>query len=327
MFNASDIIQLPPNVLYVEGSVITRLMMGTAQLLPARSNRVLVLIQRHADQVFTNAAINAVNAARAYYGLKVTEVVPVDPDFRMIARYSSSGLATGHIEGLNSIWDILNDRLGTFDAVAISSVIEVPPEFHQDYYERKGEMINPWGGVEAMLTHAISLKYGVPAAHSPMFESKAIADLDVGVVDPRMAAEVVSETFLQSVLKGLQNSPRIMSEQSAIRNSTRVEDVSCLVIPQACLGLPTIAAVYQGIPVIVVRENRNIMRNDLGDLPWKKDQLITVANYWEAAGVIASLKMGIDPYSIRRPLHGAKVAPVAKRPVAAEPFAWSVPKV
>ena len=58
-----------------------------------------------------------------------------------------------------------------------------------------------------MLTHAISLKYRVPAAHSPMFESKEMADLDLGVVDPRMAAETISVTFLQSVLRGMQRRP------------------------------------------------------------------------------------------------------------------------
>lgn len=308
VFNASDMIQIPTNALYVEGSVITRMMMGTARLLRVRSNRLLVLIQSHEDQVFTNAAINAVNAARAYYGIQVTEVVTIDPRFRMISEYSPSGSATGCVEGLNYIWEALDARVGTFDAVAISSVIEVPPEFHRDYYELRGDMINPWGGVEAMLTHAISLKYGVPTAHSPMFESREIAELDLGVVDPRMAAEVVSVTFLQCVLRGLQRSPRIMSKESAGGDTVGVEAISCLVVPYGCMGLPTLAALYQGIPVIAVRENYNIMRNDLGDLAWRDDQLITVENYWEAAGVIASLRMGLDPYSVRRPIEKVKVS-------------------
>ena len=49
-----------------------------------------------------------------------------------------------------------------FDAVAISSVIDVPHDYHQGYFDAKGEMINPWGGVEAMLTHALSSLYNVP---------------------------------------------------------------------------------------------------------------------------------------------------------------------
>lgn len=302
VFNASDLIQIPSNALYVEGSVITRMMMGTARLLPVRSNRVLALLQSHEDHVFTDAAINAVNAARAYYGLHVTEVVAIDSRLRMIAEYSPSGMASGRVEGMDYIWEELDARVGTFDAVAISSVIEVPPEYHEDYYERQGDMINPWGGVEAMLTHAISCRYGVPAAHSPMFESREVADLDLGVVDPRMAAEVVSVTFLQSILRGLQNSPRILNGNRSVENTIGAESISCLVIPNGSLGLPSLAALAQGIPVVAVKENRNIMRNDLTHLPWKDRQLFMVENYWEAAGVVASLKAGLDPYSVRRPL-------------------------
>ena len=302
VFNAADMIQIPTNALYVEGSVITRLMMGTARLWRSRANRVLVVIQRHGDQVFTDAAINAVNAARAYYGLQVSEVVTIDPAFRMVAEYSPSGVAAGRVEGLNHLWEAVDIRIGSFDAVAISSVIDAPVEFHRDYYDSEGQMINPWGGVEAMLTHAMSLKYGVPTAHAPMLESREIADLDLGVVDPRMAAEVVSLTFFQSVLRGLQQSPRIVGGASVVAESVGTEAISCLVIPDGCLGLPTLAAVQQRIPVIAVRENRNIMRNDLAELPWSDGQLITVENYWEAAGVIAGLKAGLDPFAVRRPI-------------------------
>ena len=52
--------------------------------------------------MFTDAAINAVNAARAYYGLHETEVITIDSRFRMIAEYSPSGLAAGRVEGLDT---------------------------------------------------------------------------------------------------------------------------------------------------------------------------------------------------------------------------------
>ena len=232
----------------------------------------------------------------------------IDPRFRMISEYSPSGIATGRAEGMEYIWDILDSRRGQFDAVAISSVIDVPAEFHREYYERQGVMVNPWGGVEAMVTHAISLKYDIPAAHSPMFESRQIAELDLGVVDPRMAAEVVSVTFFQSVLRGLQCSPKIINCDAKVEDTVGVDDVSCMVIPSGCLGLPTLAALHQGIPVITVRENSNIMRNNLAHLPWAPGQLIEVDNYWEAAGVVSSLKIGLDPCSMRRPIPGVPIA-------------------
>ena len=61
-------------------------------------------------------------------------------------------------------------------------------------------------------------------------------------------------------------------------------DVSCLVMPQGCLGLPTLAALEQGIPVIEVEENANLMRNDLSALPWRQGQFHRVANYWGGGG-------------------------------------------
>ena len=158
-----------------------------------------------------------------------------------------------------------------------------------------------------MLTHAISLKYGVPAAHSPMFESREIAEMDVGVVDSRMAAEVISLTFFQSVLRGLQRSPRIVGQEAGAIGGLGAEDISCLVIPDGCLGLPTLAALQQGIKVIAVRENANIMRNDLSRLPWREGQYFQVENYWEATGVVNCLRMGLDPHSVRRPLTEARL--------------------
>ena len=170
-------------------------------------------------------------------------------------------------------------------------------------------MLNPWGGVEAMLTHAISSLFNVPSAHSPMFESEAIANMDVGVVDPRMAAEAVSLTFLQCILKGLHRAPRIVIDELAMRmpGILTASDVSCVVIPDGCLGLPTIAALEQNIPVIAVRENRNIMQNDLARLPWAPGQFHLVENYWEASGVINALRSGITPESVRRPLRYTNV--------------------
>jgi hypothetical protein len=186
--------------------------------------------------------------------------------------------------------------------VALSSAVEVPESVEQEYFQSEGTMVNPWGGVEAMLTHAISSLYNVPSAHGPMMDSRTVAD--TGVVDPRMAAEVISLTFLQCVLKGLHRGPRIVTDQRAMSHPSvmTAADISCLVIPDRCVGLPTLAALEQGIPVIAVRENGNVMRNDLTTLPWAPDQLHIVDNYWEAAGLMLSLKAGIAPESVRRPL-------------------------
>ena len=55
-------------------------------------------------------------------------------------------------------------------------------------------------------------------------------------------------------------------------------------------------------PVIAVKENKTVMKNDLDQLPWNPGQLHYAENYWEAAGIMACLKVGVDPTSLRRPL-------------------------
>ena len=312
--NASDIIEISDNTLYVEGSVICRLLMGTVGLRPARTARLLVLMDAHEDSIFNNAVVNSVSGARASSGLQA-EVIKLEPPMKMAWREAASGRAGGRVERLDPLFHALQSQTRGFDAVAITSVIDVPPNFHEDYFRLEGAMVNPWGGVEALLTHATSLLYDIPTAHSPMFESRSAANADPGIVDPRMAAEAVSLTFLQCILKGLQRSPRIVSDEMLMRRDgvLTVEDISCLVIPDGCIGLPTLAALEQGIPVVAVRENTNVMRNDLTMLPWQNDQFYLVENYWEAVGVVAALRAGVFPRAVRRPLRRTVLRTAAPR--------------
>ena len=316
--NGSDINELPENGLYVEGSVVSRLLMGQIGLRTVRSNRVLVVLGCSKDPFFVDAAINAVNAARATYGLSVPEIILLDREFQMVSAYAPSGRAVGRINGIEDLLDVLRTNRSKYDAVAIASAVKVNDQLRADYYSSDKKIINPWGGVEAMLTHSISLLHDIPTAHAPMCDFREHAIADSGVVDPRIAAEVISFTFLQSVLKGLQRSPGIIANPDAMYfpGVITAADCSCLVIPDGCIGLPTLAALLQGIPVIAVRENRNLMRNDLAALPWSAGQLTMVENYWEAAGVLNCLRAGLAPESVRRPLLKAAVKASRARALA-----------
>ncbi len=302
--NASDINELPENGLYVEGSVITRLLMGTVSLQKVRSNRLMLVVDKHEDKFFDEAAVNAVSAARAALGLDCPVVLKMEDKVIMKSLYSTSGRAVGEVRNFERLCELLEEYKSQYDAVALSSVIKVPKNFHSDYFHEDSDMVNPWGGVEAMLTHAISALFDVPSAHSPMMCSREILDLDVGIVDPRKSAEAVSVTYLHCILKGLHKSPRIVSAPptSGASGLISVADISCLVIPDGCIGLPTLAALEQGIPVIAVRENKNHMKNKLEELPFASGKLFIVDNYLEAVGVMNAIKAGVTPESVRRPL-------------------------
>jgi hypothetical protein len=315
--NASDINEIPANAFYVEGSVICRLLMGTVGLRPVRANRVLVVIDARSDEMIENLTLNTVEATRATYGLDCAGIYRLDPPLELEAAYAASGRAAGSGRGLGRLFELLRETRESYDAVAISSLIDVPDGYHDRYFTSFGDMINPWGGVEAMLTHAVSWAFDVPSAHAPMMESREILFADPGRVDPRMAAEAISSSFLQCVLKGLKQSPRIVTDPVEMRGADvmTAENVSCLILPDGCIGLPTLAALEQGVPVIAIREGCGVMANDLAVLPWRPGQLFIVENYWEAAGVLSALRAGITPGAVRRPF--AKMPATTWREAAA----------
>ncbi len=73
------------------------------------------------------------------------------------------------------------------------------------------------------------------------------------------------------------------------------------------MGLPTLAALEQGIPVIAVRENKNRMKNRLEELGFGEGKLLFAENYPEAVGIMTALKAGVALGSVRRPLAETKV--------------------
>ena len=62
-------------------------------------------------------------------------------------------------------------------------MIRAPWDYHEEYFKQAGEMVNPWGGVEAILSRPVSHLYNVPSAHAPMLESKEVANIYPGVVE------------------------------------------------------------------------------------------------------------------------------------------------
>lgn len=85
------------------------------------------------------------SAARAALGLYCIGVVKMSPPIYMRAEYSSSGRASGQVEGLERLLEILYRRRLEFDAVAIDSRIDLSDGLLKEYFQSDGQMINPWG--------------------------------------------------------------------------------------------------------------------------------------------------------------------------------------
>jgi len=281
--NASDINEMPENALYVEGSMLDRFLEGGISLQEVNSNRILVVVNKPAQA----DTINAISAARATLGINAT-ILELDTPFTMKG-FMVDGVACGEHSGIREL--IAQVSSHNFDALAICSVIDVPPEVARNYFKVGG--VNPWGGIEAIISKIISDALQRPVAHAPIESETTKEDDELfylayeEVVDPKMAAEVVSSCYTHCILKGLNKAPRIRS--SGIHR----DSVGCMITPSGCVGRPHEACFDAGIPVIAVQENDSHQgKHD--------DRIIYVQNYLEAAGMISLLKAGVTVDSVTR---------------------------
>ncbi|SHF53905.1 DUF3326 domain-containing protein [Streptoalloteichus hindustanus] len=309
---ASDLYWARENVLYLEGNLLSRFLTGTIHLLPRRTRRLGLLVDTPRSEDLLNNVLNAVNAARAVGGLDLGPVWVCGKPLRAHVFYSDSGRALGNISNLAEILDLALEAARSVDALAITSEIAVDPGLRADYYAGK-EVPNPWGGVEALLTHAVTTVAGLPAAHAPMLTVWENTRVD-GPVDPRDAAEVISMTYLVSVLRGLAAAPQpIAADAPVVPGDIRLtaEDVGAVVLPATAVGgIPAFAALGQHIPLVLVTENDTISQLRPEDLAAAGDpegtEIYVVDNYLEAAGVLVALRERLSLGSLRRPIPGTE---------------------
>lgn len=283
--NASDINEMPDNALYVEGSMLDSFLEGKICLKEVRSNKVMVAVNKG----FAPDVVNAISASRATLGVDAV-IMTLDTPLIMEG-WVENGKATGKHTGVEELISQFKDISGQFDALAIVTEIKVETDIALEYFKTGG--VNPWGGIEAIVSGLISQELGCPAAHAPVESSdtKATPELlnlpYIDIVDPRMAAEVCAVGYSHCVLKGLQRAPR--PAQSGIHRDT----VGCLITPWGCSGRPHMACIEADIPVIVVRKNACCG----GSID---QRFIYVENYIEAAGMVSLLKSGVTRESVTK---------------------------
>ncbi|MGQ0719550.1 MAG: DUF3326 domain-containing protein [Pseudonocardiales bacterium] len=303
---ASDLYWARDNVLYLEGNLLSRFLTGQIHLLPGQTRRLGVLIDKPHSTDLLNNVINAIHACRTVGGLAIDPVWVSEEPFRAEVFYSDSGRALGDITGLERVFDVVREAEQCVDALAITSEVDMSAEIYLDYYSGK-LVANPWGGVEAVLTHAVTTMSGLPVAHAPMLTAWEHIE---GAVDPRDGAEAISMTYFCSVLRGLSAAPQpVPADGPTLPGSARLtlEDVGAIVLPASAVGgIPAFAALAQRIPLVLVTENSTISPLCLDDIVESRDphqpEVYMVANYLEAAGVLTSLKERLNVDAVRRPI-------------------------
>ncbi len=284
--NASDLYAMPPNVLYVEGSMLDAMLESTLWLRPRRGNRVLVLCNNHND-----LTTNAVHAARRIYGVAAVVGLLDHPLIMRGGRDGTSGI--GKIRGLDQLIMQLSNHHPDYDAIAVHTPIDISGEVVEDYLRSGG--INPWGYVEAMLSRRVSRALHVPCAHAPLELSPPKIP---GPTHSRVAPEMICGSHLVSVLAGLSSAPGWVPRMERFKTeATDIgwEDVDVLVSP-LCYGVPHKLCRRSEIPIMWVMENRTSQVER-----WEHDARVTdvhAATYLEVAGRLLAARLGRSVFSM-----------------------------
>jgi len=243
--NASDINEMTDNMLYVEGSMLDNFLTGTSYLQEVKSNRIMVAV----NKPVTPEVINVVSAARAVLGADVF-IWELETPITMTSKVDGNG-ASGEYDGVLDMLESLQDNRDHihFDALALATPVKVDDEVTLEYL-RGGGGINPWGGIEAIVSREVSNALGKPVAHAPVAQG-TLSTLNE-VVDPRMAAEMLSLSYLFSVIKGLHKAPRV-----DLGKGLHVSDIDFMISPATCYGPPHTHCIMRNIPNYCRRKQRS----------------------------------------------------------------------
>lgn len=303
--NASELNEMADNVLYVEGRSLDDFLLGHLGLLKVRANRIGTFID-NTGIAYLDDVVNTLNAARAAAGIscELYTILRKQPGIEI--EWSESGCAAGTVTNPEAILEAVERLLSEgVNAVGGVSVIHgVAKEMFSRHL--RGEMPNPSGGVEAIITHLISRIFRIPVAHAPLPYYQSTKEKST--LNPRASAEFISTPHYFSVLKGLARAPQLVPVadlNDVPKHLLSVNDIGAVVMPAQCLGgMPALAAEYSDIPVIAVAENKTIL--DVTNRKMRMANVIEAGSYLEAAGVILALRKGISLESLRRPIHAAE---------------------
>lgn len=292
VINAAALTDIPQNVTILEGYLLDRFFANQICLRLNVKHKIAVIMDSGAALREKEITENAIHAAENVYGLDVIENI----------FYTEIPLNVS-LEGLGNIVPLLNACKQAVEAgaTALALLVKLPlaldSENSKEYLDGAGA--DPIGSIEAKISHMVSKQFLIPSAHAPVFDYPIQHE---GVVHPRVAAEQLAHTFLPSVFKCLQFSPRIIPLRHSYKllqseyvnpadwdlnpkeDDIRVADLSNLVVPyDCCNGVPMIEAHKSEIQLLTVLNNQTVIDDtaDFYAIPHK-----VVNNYLEAAGYL-----------------------------------------
>ena len=303
--NASELNEMGENVWYVEGKSLDDFLLGHLALLPVRSHKIGTFVDPTGRE-FLDDVVSTLDAARAVRGIDCGIYTILERELDIRIGWSETGCAVGTLGDPEAILEAV-ELLVSQGASAVGGVSVIHGVTREMFSRHlRGEIPNPSGGVEAIITHLISKLFRLPTAHAPLPYYRSLKGRST--LNPRAAAEFISTPHYFCVLKGLARAPQLVSldgSNAAPAGAITLNHVGAIVVPASCLGgIPALAAERSDIPLIAVRENGTVLK--VSNACMQMANVVEVGSYLEAVGVVAALREGISLESLRRPLHPAR---------------------
>lgn len=276
------------NVLYVEGWAIDQLFKGQLGLLFSEKNSIGVIIERIPDKIAIKYTLKTIEAFSVVAGIEISGIEFIEPMPKKIKMIKKQFF--GEINCLENLFQAAKKlRNGGASAIAITTHIPCPPRYLRSYQSAK--IPNPYGQIEAFISHAVGDYLKIPAAHAPLLTKK---EMDFFLFnsfksDPRTAFENISCAYLGSVLWGLATAPQLTFNLK--KANITLKDIKALIIPANCFrSIPVASALENDIPIIEVKENKNIFQIFPKHFFSKSQKIISVKTYQGACHLIRRLK-------------------------------------
>ncbi|KAG4170492.1 hypothetical protein ERO13_A12G150300v2 [Gossypium hirsutum] len=301
VLNAAMLYWPMPNVMYVEGYALDRFAQGLWALQPVHQNKVGLVLDAGIEEHLRVRHLQVADATRASLGLPVVEYAVTDTPLEVEKWVNpTTGQSTGRIKHPDSLLRAVENLVKRSQVDAVAVVGRFPDDEVDDLDDyRLGIGIDTLAGVEAIISHLVVKEFQIPCAHAPALSPLPLTSS----LSPKSAAEEIGYTFLPCVLAGLSNAPQylVKNPESLAKGCILASDVDSVILPvDACGGDGALAFARskRNKPLIICVEENETVLNDTADKLGIK--VVRVSNYWEAIGVVAAHKAGIDPSSLRR---------------------------
>lgn len=307
---------MPENAVYVEGYWLDEFFLGNVGFRKtSKSNKIGVIIDSGCtDPTSFESAINTINFKRSNLGLDIV-FTRTKQKAGSRAIKTKSGAFMGEVENISTLVEagrclIQKEKV---DVLAVATEIAVEEKHLLSYL--KGEGANPYGGTEAVISHALCKILKIMAAHAPLLSSREKSLIQKsGVLDPRAASEGISPGgYLGCILVGLSKAPLPVPIPNCTPDDLTVKNIKAVIVPADCLGgVPVLSSYMRAVPIIAVEENKTVLCVTAEKLKLKN--FFLSADYLSAAKLLATMQNKaldqilnvVSRESLRRPIKSAK---------------------